>query len=296
MKKRRRRKHPQITFFLIIILLTLTGFFVGNHFAKSTKQGIPPECLNIPPSFERTYCLKSFFEELTRKESAMIAVAKAKELRSQGIIHDCHLISHFIGNEVVRKHQYDIGKAFSECGWGCIQGCYHGVMEEFLNEKTTPQNLQEEIMHACDEVGVGHLKKRQCLHGIGHGLLFENNLPLAEGVRLCTQLNGSIRGETYKSICLGGLWMENMNAYLYLKEEELRQTIPSICETIFPLEDEKLTYGCIAGVGGGLMFYTDYNLEKGLEFCEHFPKVESQEICRKEARYEWEKRILQGKN
>jgi len=33
----------------------------------------------------------------------------------------------------LKKKDFSVGKAFSTCSLGCIEGCYHGVMESLIS-------------------------------------------------------------------------------------------------------------------------------------------------------------------
>ena len=147
-------------------------------------EAIPDECLVLPRGYERIHCLQPYFEALTYEASAEIAISRAEELKTEGVIDDCHLSAHFVGEANLEKHNWDLGKAFSRCSFGCLEGCFHGTLEAYISQRTEPVDFSTEITTVCNDLGSTPKLKRQCIHGIGHGLLAHNYLPLVEAVEM----------------------------------------------------------------------------------------------------------------
>lgn len=249
-------------------------------FGKELKElltGIPvfpQKCFEYPEGYKRWDCLNPYFEKLTLAVSANVALTEALELVNKGGMSDCHTVAHTIGEANLEKHDFDMGQAFATCGFQCIQGCMHGVMESYIQKEANPYNMFGEIKDTCDSVGSasGSVKERmlwdQCHHGIGHGLLQHGFLPLEDAVSVCT----SFDYEHAQRRCVGGLMMENMNQYLLLDESSLREVLPRVCAPIEKFKgDETMSYTwdyCIEDVALGLMFYTGHDVERSQELCE----------------------------
>lgn len=247
---------------------------------ESEVMAVSPEtltlygtCLQNNPAdnYKRVTCLLPYFEELTRTNGAPYAIEKAKEMKAEGMLNDCHLPSHVIGAESLKLNNYDLGKTFSSCPLGCFEGCYHGAFEGYadhvgeIEELVTPGPIPE----ICLTVGEGRKETLQCVHGIGHGLMRHGEsdrlLPMIDVCRRITDLD-------YRTGCLSGVIMENMNNNLELSEVDLKATLPHICDPIAnnPAYQD-LEWLCIEEISDGLMQYTGGNREKSSEFCEVLP-------------------------
>jgi hypothetical protein len=213
-------------------------------------------------TYEKTICLEPYFAEITKKESATAAVARAQEMAHQGEISDCHLIAHFVGEANLEKHGNDLAQTLATCSEDCIQGCIHGAVQTYVSQKDSFEAFIAELDTLCDGVSEDPLLRRQCVHGVGHGFLTGGFLPLDQAIAAC----GRFQGKEINT-CLGGLFMEHMQGYLHLSESELTAEIPSICTEVVAMDNDTLTWFCHNAIGEGLMFYTAHDLRKSLGLC-----------------------------
>jgi hypothetical protein len=183
--------------------------------------------------------------------------------QEEGIIDDCHLSAHQIGRTSFNQYKDDIGKAFATCPMGCIEGCFHGVMEGYVEKNGSPSQIVEEVPKLCSTVSSDAVLQRQCVHGIGHGLLRHDAEALVEVVSLCNKLPTDF----YRYTCLGGVFMENMSSYTTLDEGALRAELPLVCGKMYDVDNGAYVPMCLEAVGEGLMFYTGHDLKKSIEFC-----------------------------
>jgi len=210
-------------------------------------------------------CLRSYFQELTITDSATVAFSEAKRLNDQGVIDDCHLAAHFIGEASYEKFSGDTGKAFALCPLGCIQGCQHGVMEAYVASLEDSSLEISAIANVCDSVSTDTLLREQCVHGVGHGILqYAGDIELA--FALCDEFNKSDSREE----CLGGVLMENVDQHLLLSESELKKVLPDLCEAA--RKNRNLLQTCLETIGEGLMFYTGHDLDRSKQLCRVLPK------------------------
>lgn len=235
------------------------------------------KCKALPHSYDKIACLKPYFHALAYQQSAKFAVAQAEELKKQGIIEECHLPAHFVGEVNVIKHKFDIGTSLSSCPINCIQGCIHGVMQTYISRKIDPPDLASELKQVCDSVVGDTLKRRQCVHGVGHGFLTGRFLSIDEAIRSCNHFK-----DDEGRVCLGGLFMENMQQYLLWPEDKLTNQLPNICADATTMNDKNLTHICIDAIGEGLMFYTGHQLEESLKFCDLLPDAHH-DVCKRAA-------------
>jgi hypothetical protein len=213
-------------------------------------------------TYEKTICLEPYFAEITKRESAAAAVARAQEMEHQGLISDCHLIAHFVGEANLEKHGNNLGQALSTCSTDCIQGCIHGAVQTYVSQKDSFEEFIAELDILCDGVSDDPWLRRQCVHGVGHGFLTGGFLPLGQAIEACDKFQGK-----EVNTCLNGLFMEHMQGYLHLPEPELTAEIPKICAKVVAMGKDVLTTFCFDAIGEGLMFYTAHDLRKSLGLC-----------------------------
>ena len=160
-------------------------------------------------------CLDALFHEFMKDHTPVEALALVTEFgeKNSTIRVSCHPVVHAIGREtlLIKKTVQD---SFPACDQTCHSGCYHGVMERFLRgEGASSDNAghisQEEVKAkaatACDP-GQPLRFRFQCLHGLGHALVFFLDYNLLSSLQSCdVQPDGWSR-----SSCYGGAFMENV--------------------------------------------------------------------------------------
>ena len=241
------------------------------------------ECLDKPDGYKKWSCFRPYFETLTNEVSASASMAEAIKFEEQRIVSDCHLFAHYVGETNLEKYNFNMGKAFSSCTPGCLNGCFHGVMERYIRYETEPDNVISKIKNMCDSVGTDWAQKRRCFHGVGHGLLAHNYLPLLDALGACKTL-GSDRLDDWGIACIGGLLMENMDQYLELDldEDNFRKIIPEICAPFESMELELRI--CIEQIALGALYYTGYNIEHSEKLCEELIQQKYIDLCREDLR------------
>jgi len=242
---------------------------------KSEFLGLTKNCNNIPDSYAKTTCYKPFFQSVVYTNSGAYALKLAKKLEKDGVIKDCHLFSHHIGATLLEKYNFDLKKAFNSCSKECIQGCYHGVLEEYISTSNwKPEEVSSRGLNLCESITDDKLLLRQCVHGVGHGLIAKKFTPLMNAINICRDINTA----RYQHACLGGVFMEYMDIFLPLNEKELIELVSGVCDEVDSLNDIELSSKCYHAVGQGFMFYSGNNLKKSKELCK-YTKPEYQEEC-----------------
>ena len=123
------------------------------------------------------------------------------------------------------------------------------------------------------------LLKSQCAHGIGHGLVAHNFLPIADALAAC-------KGIDYGWRCNGGVVMEYMEQYLSLDESKLKEVLPQICVPFSKLDDPGGMRECANNIGVALMWYTKHDLQRSKKLCEELEKPEHMRICKNSTEFE----------
>lgn len=252
---------------LVILLITPCRAAQDTEAAKDNAICFPEgmseeECKTIDTSYEKTLCLEGFFKDMVLEKSAIATIDLAREMQAAGEIDDCHLVAHMAGHANLHKHDYDLGKALATCPLDCIQGCIHGAVQTYVAERVDIENIEEELSGICNDIQRDTQLYRQCIHGIGHGFLTNNYMPVEQAIKACRKLGGED-----SHTCLGGLFMENMQPNLLLPENQFAASIPRACDAVDDSGDQTLIFLCYEAVGEAAMFYTAHNLFRSLEYC-----------------------------
>ncbi len=122
----------------------------------------------------------------------------------------CHPIVHAVGRETFRVRG-SVHAGFAACDGTCHSGCYHGVIERFLGPTSGGHVSHVDLERKVADVCRGDFEpfvKFQCVHGIGHALLFFTGYQLDHALGVCDRM-GDRRTQR---ICYGGVFMENLTA------------------------------------------------------------------------------------
>jgi len=277
------KSKPLLSFVLIVAIILVIffgiGFLTKSKFFVTSLFEPPQQCLDQSDGYKKWSCFRPYFEKITNEVSASAAMAEAIKLEVQRVVSDCHLFGHFAGETTLEKHNFDMGKAFSSCGEGCLNGCFHGVMERYLRDETDLSNLPLQLKNICDDLGDSYGEKRRCVHGVGHGLSAHNYLSPINAANTC-----KIFGSDWEPYCIGGLLMEHVNQYLAwnLDEKGFQEIIPKICTSFEHSENSEtnLIPNCIQMLSLGLLYYSGYDLERSKELCEELPQQKNIDQCR----------------
>jgi hypothetical protein len=220
------------TWFWLAIFSTaqLTSSFAQVEPQSSTSSELPSiEALKFClAGAESAVCLDKIFREVLKTEStkAALQLIQRFELQDPELRRDCHPIVHAVGRETFRI-KGNIHDSFSACDQTCHSGCYHGSVERFLRgddiyaqvERHPSQaELKEKAAAACDS-DVPVRLRFQCLHGLGHALMFFSRYKLAPSLEACDGLTE----EWSRQSCYGGVFMENVSS----STPELRDLSPT---------------------------------------------------------------------
>jgi hypothetical protein len=161
---------------------------------------------------EEARCMEPAFAEYLKTHTTKEALALLQCYQDTVVfIRDaCHPVSHAIGRQTFVVHQ-TIDRSFVACDQTCMSGCFHGVMERFLrgdgDEDThlTLAEIEAKASTACDSPASADYKG-QCVHGLGHAIMFYTGYSLRPSLSVCDKLSDM------QSTCWGGVFMENVVA------------------------------------------------------------------------------------
>jgi hypothetical protein len=169
-------------------------------------------CLNSRRSAE---CLDNLFAAALKRHSTLeiLHLLQRYEQQDPELRRDCHPVVHAVGRETYRI-KGNIHESFSACDQTCHSGCYHGSVERFLrgddiyaqvDRHPSTAELKQKAAVACDpEIPVR--LRFQCLHGLGHALMFFSRYQLISSLEACDALPE----DWSRSSCYGGVFMENV--------------------------------------------------------------------------------------
>jgi hypothetical protein len=219
--------------------LFVFGFFGQNEYVKKDENGIAykegEDSIDLFPSrsqeriqevegkdteFEQAeqvdvnsckdyYCFEKHYRKVVVEDTIANAFVDLKVRYDQSVLVRslCHPLTHVIGRAAAQKYS-NVGEAYIKGDHFCWSGYYHGVMEGILYE-TTPEKLPDTINAICNNIpgkAVYSFDYYNCVHGLGHGVMYITDNELFDALVLCDHLEGSWEQES----CYGGAFMENV--------------------------------------------------------------------------------------
>jgi len=223
------------------------------------------------------YCFEKHFQTVVTEQTIDDAFLDLKVRYDTSILVRslCHPLVHVIGRTAVEKYP-NVADAYREGDHFCWSGYYHGVMEAMLYD-TEPEDLPKTINNICDSIpgkASYSFDYYNCVHGLGHGVMYVTQNELFDALLMCDNLEGTWEKES----CYGGVFMENVitdfeNHFTkYLKPEE----------PLYPCTEvaEKNKHACY-------LMQTSYILKtNGYNFVDAFEKCSTIEEWHKNTCYE----------
>lgn len=141
------------------------------------------------------------------------AIARSEQYSE--VFSQCHQLTHFLARAHYANTK-NVPLAFNSCTSACHGGCYHGVIEGYFKEHNIDIGtldhalIGKQIRTVCGQEGA-HASPRiysECLHGIGHAMMFITEADLPRSLTLCDALATPSSRET----CYSGVFMENSSS------------------------------------------------------------------------------------
>ncbi len=196
-----------------------TGATGANIEAEFLARG--SDCKSLPRSLERMRCMRPHLIELAERRSPRVVLQLGERLEREGVISDCHMVAHFMGEYVGERYGYDLGKAYQACSRHCNEGCFHSATAVVVGAAGwSAADAPRLAVDLCRRNTQDALLYRQSMHGVGHGLV-KGGMRLTEAAAVCRRLP-SFREE---EACLGGVFMENTHRFMNLPPHELRAAV-----------------------------------------------------------------------
>jgi len=154
-------------------------------------------------------CYKNELTEITDKEGPERAMALLKQEydKSSYIKSQCHQLTHLIGRAALDKYK-NIADTYAHGDQYCWSGYYHGVMEEIAlkNGYDYILNNANSICKPIALKGKYTFYHYNCVHGLGHGVMFVKDGDLFASLTACDSVTDSWE----RTSCYGGVFMQNI--------------------------------------------------------------------------------------
>jgi hypothetical protein len=246
--------------------------------AAHAQDPLVKQCVErFPPGGARAQCVTPWLDGIVMRQSAAAALDAAEGLVKSGQmnVNDCHVMGHAIGHSSWRKER-NLGRAFGACTPACIQGCMHGSVEAFMIDGPAGETTPARVRAFCDTLG-DRVKRRQCLHGLGHGIMYQHRKDLQAATNACETVGGRHEAD----LCLGGLWMQWAHFRIHLGTEAYAQAAPTMCDGV----RAGLLPDCARAVGGGAMFASGHDPKRSAAICQAMPAAQRAD-CQRGIDYE----------
>jgi hypothetical protein len=199
--------------------------------------------------------------------------------QDSSVLRGAHQLAHALGRQALLKNEGD-SRILAQCRPVFGSGCYHGVVEAFLNQRGTVD--MAELRQMCDAAGA---KKQtgavyECAHGLGHGVLGAVGLDIAATLGHCDALERP----NLVSACHEGAFMEAISSAVAERESS-----PSHAHASHVAHTERITidredvyspcdqytraYGdaCWLFQGFLILRHVDFDAGRALRICEAAP-------------------------
>jgi hypothetical protein len=255
---------------LLFLLLVATAHAQDPRVSQCVDQ--------FPPGGARAQCVTPWLDQIVMQKSAAAALEAAEGLVKSGVmnVNDCHIMGHAVGHASWRKER-DLEKAFRACTSACIQGCMHGAVEAFMIDGPEGQTTPPRVRAFCDTLGMDSVERRQCLHGLGHGIMHQYRKDLPDAENACETIGGRREAD----LCLGGLWMQWAHFRIHQGAEAYAKAAPTMCDGV----SEAHLPECARAVGGGAMFASGHDPAKAGGVCGALPETQRRD-CQRGVDYE----------
>lgn len=218
------RRMAKIGILLVLIFVVVgTAFFLSQRGIDESSQQLFLQIKACATAnggnfgSESEHCLKNLAREviqtssLPRALSSLADIQQNKSTASMFTLY-CHSFTHFLGQYEYHKTK-SVSAVYQECTSACDGGCWHGAIEGYFQEKKIalneiiPDVLKNEVKTICGNTEQYSLLTHytQCIHGLGHALMFLTDGELFQSLKFCDVLEG----EHDRVQCYLGVFMEN---------------------------------------------------------------------------------------
>jgi hypothetical protein len=197
-----------VVFAVVGISVMCAAVFWPGH--KSDLSANPSANITDNCASSTTYsCYKKQLTNITNKQGpeAAMALVKKEYTSSSYVKSQCHQLTHIIGRAALVKYE-TIAETYAHGDQFCWSGYYHGVMEE-VALKNGDDYIVKNVNSICKPIaaqGQYSFYHYNCVHGLGHGLMFVKDGDLFASLKACDPITNSWE----RTSCFGGVFMQNI--------------------------------------------------------------------------------------
>lgn len=255
---------------LLIILVIFLFSLLKNSFKSSESlKTILHKRFAACQIKQGTGCFKQLAKDLISQKiplDEIYQVIRENETKSDFFSY-CHTTLHFLGQEAYRQ-EGQVANALTKCSAVCFGGCYHGVLEGYLSDQKISfdddQKLAAEVPKICKKDQLKNPELfHECLHGIGHALMYVTSNHLPRSLKLCDNLEG----KQQQDWCYSGVFMENSTSSTnsdhpsqYVRTDDPIYPCPIIEQKYQPM--------CYTLQSFYYATLVNFDLEKHISFCQ----------------------------
>ncbi len=206
--RRARPTWPAWIAILVIADVALVGLLAIRGFAP--KEPRAAEAHQLTTVAATSPSAAGVFDALERDGlAAALEALKRAAGADSAVLRDAHRLAHALGRRALVANGGN-ASVIGQCRPIFASGCYHGVVEAFLNARgnVDMQELERMCVAAGSDERPGPIY--ECVHGLGHGVLGALSLDLRGTLRHCDALTN----EDMRRWCHSGAFMEATNAAL----------------------------------------------------------------------------------
>lgn len=258
---------------LIIIPFAHFNLLKSKASAEEIENYMSPALEACKKEEYSSRCLKKLSKDFLNEFALtdILPVIKKHE-KEEPYFSTCHSLAHYLGQEEFKRVR-SVKKIYAQIDDTCLGGVYHGTIEGYFMAKDigfddTPENntlVGNEVQIVCgkQEDYKGTNEYGNCVHGLGHALMYITYNDLPRALMLCDRVST----KDYQEICYTGALMQNFASLndpdhptLYAKKED----------PLYPCNilEEKYQAQCYS-YGALINFQNDP--EKAIAICESIP-------------------------
>lgn len=213
-------------------------------------------------------CFSAYYESTVRDFGAGIAMEDIKKRGAENgsVLAVCHPLTHTIGRTASESYK-TAGEAFLHGDSYCWSGYFHGILEGII-DRIGAKNLPKELNNICADIpgkAMYNFDYYNCVHGIGHGIMSENEDEVFLSLKMCDNLTGYWEHES----CYSGVFMQNIidNTNVADSGNTVKYLKPS--EPLYPCTavDTPYKFQCYLGQTSYALQVTGYNYKKVFDLC-----------------------------
>lgn len=213
-------------------------------------------------------CFSSYYEQTVKNFGAGIAMNDIKKRATENgtVLTVCHPLTHTIGRTASASYK-TAGEAFLHGDSYCWSGYFHGILEGII-DRIGAKNLPKELNNICADIPgrvTYNFDYYNCVHGIGHGIMSENEDEVFLSLKMCDNLDGAWEKES----CYSGVYMQNIidNTEVADSGNKVKYLKPS--EPLYPCTavEDRYKGQCYLGQTSYALQVTGYDYKKVFDLC-----------------------------